>query len=87
MVFGKITRGRDGFNVWTINGQSYEAHGAPQRLTRGRRYRLAFDNRSDDRHPLHLHRSVFELTSVDGKRTAGVMKDVDYGFMKVFDVV
>ncbi len=35
-----------------------------------------FDNQSDDVHPLHLHRTSFELTNVYGKRTAGLMKDV-----------
>ena len=45
-------------------------------LLKGRRYRLAFDNHTDDAHPVHLHRNVFELTGVHGKQTAGVMKDV-----------
>ncbi len=31
---------------------------------------------SDDLHPVHLHRHTFELTSVAGQPTAGVMKDV-----------
>ena len=44
--------------------------------TRLRRYRLAFDNQTDDPHPVHLHRNSFELTTVYGKPTSGVMKDV-----------
>jgi FtsP/CotA-like multicopper oxidase with cupredoxin domain len=34
------------------------------------------DNRSDDVHPVHLHRNSFELIEVGGKPTAGVWKDV-----------
>lgn len=118
MVFAKRNAARNGFNVWTINGKSYEEQGAPQKLQKGKRYRLAFENHSDDWHPLHLHRNTFELTKVYGKSTSGVLKDVillkpdgkievdftadhsgltlfhchqqlhmDFGFMKLFDVV
>ena len=38
--------------------------------------RLVFDDQTDDVHPVHLHRSSFELTNVYGKQTTGVMKDV-----------
>jgi len=41
----------------------------------GRRYRLIFDNQSDDAHPLHLHRHSFELTKVKGKSSSGIKKD------------
>jgi FtsP/CotA-like multicopper oxidase with cupredoxin domain len=118
MIFGKINGGRGGFNLWTVNGEPYEKQGAPRVLKLGRRYRLAFENRTDDFHPLHLHRNTFELTSLQGKPTAGIHKDVvlirpfgkvavdftanqpgltlfhchqqlhmDFGFMKLFDVV
>jgi len=76
MVFGKINGGTGQFNHWTINGKQYSQKDAPRPLQKGKRYRLAFDNRTDDAHPVHLHRNVFELTSVHGKQTAGVMKDV-----------
>ena len=33
-------------------------------------------NASDDIHPIHLHRHSFELTSVAGQKTSGVLKDV-----------
>jgi FtsP/CotA-like multicopper oxidase with cupredoxin domain len=33
-------------------------------------------NASDDIHPIHLHRHSFELTTLAGTKTAGVMKDV-----------
>ena len=44
--------------------------------TSGRRYRLRLRNASDDIHPMHLHRSRFELTRIAGAPTAGVLKDV-----------
>ncbi|HYL63389.1 MAG TPA: multicopper oxidase domain-containing protein [Candidatus Methylomirabilis sp.] len=46
------------------------------RLHEGQRYRLRLRNASDDIHPVHLHRHTFELTSIAGQPTAGVMKDV-----------
>jgi len=76
MVFGKINGGREKFNRWTINGKSYDPNDPPQTLRKGGRYRLAFDNQTDDAHPVHLHRNTFELTKAYGKATAGVLKDV-----------
>lgn len=76
MVFGKINGGTGGFNRWTVNGNQYDEQTSPRVLHKGKRYRLAFDNHTDDAHPVHLHRNTFELTSVDGRATAGVLKDV-----------
>ena len=42
----------------------------------GNRYRLVFDNRSDEAHPVHLHRHTFELRRMAGVPTSGVFKDV-----------
>ncbi|HLG97070.1 MAG TPA: multicopper oxidase domain-containing protein [Bryobacteraceae bacterium] len=85
LVFGKINGGTGGFNHWTINGKQYDPNAAPQLLHKGRRYRLVFDNQTDDAHPVHLHRNSFELTSVNGKPTSGVIKDVVLvkGFKKI----
>jgi len=85
MVFGKINGGTGQFNHWTVNGKEYSEKDAARPLQKGKRYRLAFDNQTDDAHPVHLHRSIFELTNVSGKRTAGVMKDVVLvkGFQKI----
>lgn len=85
MVFGKINGGTGDFNRWTINGKGFEEQGAARSLSRGRRYRLVFDNQTDDAHPVHLHRNSFELTNVHGKPVAGVMKDVVLvkGFKKI----
>jgi FtsP/CotA-like multicopper oxidase with cupredoxin domain len=85
LVFGKINGGQGGFNRWTINGKSFDEKAAPTALQKGRRYRLVFDNQTDDAHPVHLHRNSFELTKVDGKPTAGILKDVVLvrGFKKI----
>jgi FtsP/CotA-like multicopper oxidase with cupredoxin domain len=45
-------------------------------LHHDRRYRLRLRNASDDIHLIHLHRHSFELISVAGKSTAGILKDV-----------
>ncbi|HET9981967.1 MAG TPA: multicopper oxidase domain-containing protein [Longimicrobiales bacterium] len=74
MVFGKINGGPNGFNRWTVNGKEFE-HSTPIEIRAGRRYRLAFQNRTDDVHPVHLHRHTFEVVRVNGRATAGVMKD------------
>ena len=60
---------------WTINGKEYPKTD-PIIVRENRRYRLRFDNQSDDDHPVHLHRHSFELKNVSGKNTAGVFKDV-----------
>jgi FtsP/CotA-like multicopper oxidase with cupredoxin domain len=75
MVFAKVPRGMDGrFNIFTVNGKEYP-HEQEFVLKQGTRYRLIFRNRTDDAHPLHLHRHLFELTEIYGKATAGIIKD------------
>jgi FtsP/CotA-like multicopper oxidase with cupredoxin domain len=68
----------NGFDRFTINGVAFGMeHMDPMfRLKRGRRYRLRMRNATDDIHPMHLHRNSFELTSIAGIPTAGVVKDV-----------
>lgn len=82
----------NGFNQWTLNGKAFSMETMLPKYTvhEGRRYRLKFRNASDDIHPLHLHRHSFELVSVGGKPTAGIIKDVVMlgGFQEVeFDFV
>jgi FtsP/CotA-like multicopper oxidase with cupredoxin domain len=74
MVFEKIPSGAGKFNAWLVNGKQYP-HDREFVLKEGGRYRLVFHNRTDDGHPLHLHRHSFELVDVNGKKTAGVIKD------------
>jgi FtsP/CotA-like multicopper oxidase with cupredoxin domain len=74
MIFQKIPSGAGLFNSWTVNGKEYP-HDQEFMLKQGGRYRLVFRNRSEDDHPLHMHRHSFEIVEVNGKATAGVMKD------------
>ncbi len=76
VVITQVGGGKGTFDQWALNGKAYDAKARPTRLTKGKRHRLVFDNQSDDVHPLHLHRTSFELTNLYGKRTAGLMKDV-----------
>jgi FtsP/CotA-like multicopper oxidase with cupredoxin domain len=76
MVIARIAAGKNGFERWQINGKSYRSQNPPVVLHKGARYRFAFHNTSSDAHPLHLHRSSFELTRIDGRVTSGLMKDV-----------
>ncbi len=85
LAFGKMNGGTGQFNHWTINGKAFDENEQPRPLQKGKRYRLVFDNHTDDAHPVHLHRNSFELTNVYGKATAGILKDVVLvkGFRKI----
>jgi FtsP/CotA-like multicopper oxidase with cupredoxin domain len=74
MVFEKIPGGSGKFNTWLVNGKPYP-HDREFVLEKGLRYRLIFRNRTDDAHPLHLHRHQLELTEINGRPTSGVIKD------------
>ncbi len=74
MVFEKIPSGAGQFDLWTVNGKPYP-HDREFVLEQGRRYRLVFHNRTDDSHPVHLHRHRFELVDVNGKPSSGILKD------------
>jgi len=74
MVFEKVPGGPNGINRWLVNGKEYP-HQREFVFRHGGRYRLVFHNRSDDSHPLHIHRHLFELVELNGKPTAGVKKD------------
>jgi FtsP/CotA-like multicopper oxidase with cupredoxin domain len=75
LVFRKKFAGNRWVDHWTINGKSFPKTD-PIRVRANYRYRLRFDNQSDEAHPVHLHRHSFELTRFAGRGTAGVMKDV-----------
>jgi FtsP/CotA-like multicopper oxidase with cupredoxin domain len=74
MVFEKVPGGPHGINHWLVNGKEYP-HEREFLFRQGGRYRLVFHNRSDDSHPLHIHRHLFELVELNGKPTAGIKKD------------
>jgi len=74
MIFEKIPRGAGKFNSFTVNGKPYP-HDQEFVLKQGTRYRLTFHNRTDDAHPMHLHRHQFEIAEIYGKPTSGIIKD------------
>jgi FtsP/CotA-like multicopper oxidase with cupredoxin domain len=74
MIFEKIPGGSGKFNTWLINGKPYP-HENEFVLNQGQRYRLIFRNRTDDAHPMHLHRHQLELTEINLKKTSGILKD------------
>jgi FtsP/CotA-like multicopper oxidase with cupredoxin domain len=74
MVFVKVPRGAGKFNQFTVNGRPYP-HDQEFLLKQGTRYRLTFHNRTDDAHPLHVHRHQLEIAEIYGKATSGVIKD------------
>jgi FtsP/CotA-like multicopper oxidase with cupredoxin domain len=78
MTFSKNNAAKEGFNEWRINDVAFSMENmAPMfHLRQGKRYRLRMSNASDDIHPVHLHRHIFELTQIAGKATAGIIKDV-----------
>jgi len=72
----KLPPDEHGMEKWSINGHVYSDSDEPRVLTRGRRYRLAFNNRTPEAHPLHLHRNTFELVRIGSSATTGIRKDV-----------
>jgi FtsP/CotA-like multicopper oxidase with cupredoxin domain len=86
MAFEVVPGGPGNFNHWLVNGKEYP-HEREFVFKEGTRYRLVFHNRSDDAHPVHMHRHVFELVDVNGKKTSGVIKDTvvvpNYGRVSV----
>ena len=74
LVFEKIPGGAGKFNLWLVNGKPYP-HEDELVLHQGTRYRLVMRNRTDDAHPMHMHRHLWELAEINGKKTAGVIKD------------
>jgi FtsP/CotA-like multicopper oxidase with cupredoxin domain len=74
MAFEKVPRGAGRFNSFTVNGKPYP-HDREFVLRQGTRYRFVMRNRTDDGHPLHLHRHTFEVKEIYGKTTSGLLKD------------
>jgi FtsP/CotA-like multicopper oxidase with cupredoxin domain len=72
----RVPPDQHGMERWTINGRTYSDQDTPTVLRLGCRYRLAFNNRTDETHPLHLHRYTFEIVRIGATATSGVMKDV-----------
>jgi FtsP/CotA-like multicopper oxidase with cupredoxin domain len=80
MTFAKENAAEEGFNRLdhqrrVVSGDGRERAGCFS-SNAGERYRIRMRNASDDIHPIHFHRHSFELASLAGKPTAGIMKDV-----------
>lgn len=75
LVFKKKFAGNRWVDYWTVNGKSFPKTD-PIIVQANIRYRLKFDNQSDEAHPVHLHRHSFELKNFAGNPTSGVLKDV-----------
>ena len=78
MIFGADPGARNGFEEFSINGVAFSMDRMKPlfNLALGKRYRLRMRNATDDAHPVHLHRHTFEISSIAGRPTAGVKKDV-----------
>jgi FtsP/CotA-like multicopper oxidase with cupredoxin domain len=74
LTFEKVPGGAGKFNTWLVNGKVYP-HEREFVLQQGTRYRLIMRNRTDDAHPMHLHRHLWEIAEINGKKTAGIVKD------------
>jgi len=75
LTFKKKFAGNRWVDYWTVNGKSFPKTD-PIIVQSNKRYRLKFDNQSDEAQPVHFHRHSFELKSIAGKPTSGVLKDV-----------
>lgn len=75
LVFKKKFAGSRWVDDWTVNGKSFPKTD-PIFVQANKRYRLRFDNQSDEAHPVHLHRHSFELKNFAGRATSGIFKDV-----------
>jgi FtsP/CotA-like multicopper oxidase with cupredoxin domain len=75
LVFENKFVGRRQVDHWTVNGKAWP-NTDPLRVKQNGRYRLVFDNRSDEAHPVHLHRHTFEIAKIAGVPVSGVFKDV-----------
>lgn len=74
LVFESKFTGHGAMDRWMINGRSFPDTETLE-LRQGGRYRLVFRNKSMDDHPVHLHRHMFEVRSMNGRETRGIMKD------------
>jgi len=76
MRFLRVPPDQHGMEKWSINGHVYSETDKPEVLTCGRRYRFAFNNRTPEAHPLHLHRNTFEVVRIGANAATGIKKDV-----------
>jgi FtsP/CotA-like multicopper oxidase with cupredoxin domain len=75
LVFKSVFKGHGAFEHWSINGKSFPDTDVIS-IENGTRYRLVFDNQSDEDHPVHLHRHSLEIVRMGSVTTSGILKDV-----------
>ncbi|AXC12947.1 Multicopper oxidase [Acidisarcina polymorpha] len=81
LIFESKFAGHGAPDHWMINGKPFP-NTDTLTLHQGQRYRLQFINRSNDDHPVHLHRHSFEVRSLPGNgpgsdaKVRGIIKDV-----------
>jgi FtsP/CotA-like multicopper oxidase with cupredoxin domain len=73
LVIKKKFAGSRWVDNWTINGRAYPKTD-PLLVRANGRYRLVFDNQSDEAHPVHLHRHTSELARIAGNPPPGYSK-------------
>jgi FtsP/CotA-like multicopper oxidase with cupredoxin domain len=78
MVLSRHEAARSGLNRWCINETSFAVSDPHTvfRLKYGLHYRLTINNTSDEIIPVHLQHHRLQIASIDGRPTAGVLKDV-----------
>ena len=73
-VLRRLALTEEGAERWTMSDVAGNGQ-APAVLRKDNSYRLRVANESNEWHPMHFHRHIFELISFRGKTTAGLMKD------------
>ncbi len=61
--------------VWSINNRVWTENTPPIELVAGERVELAMTNKTMMSHPMHLHGHRFQVVEIDGRRTAGALRD------------
>jgi FtsP/CotA-like multicopper oxidase with cupredoxin domain len=75
MVIDRAHPDKFGMEQWSINGEIYQDGRTTHQVKQGRHYRLVLKNQTEEAHPLHLHRSRFQLSHVNRVPTGGILKD------------
>jgi FtsP/CotA-like multicopper oxidase with cupredoxin domain len=60
--------------VWSLNDRTYPDT-KPLPVAKGERVEFVMTNTTPMSHPMHLHGHVFQVVAINGKRSAGAMRD------------
>ena len=61
--------------IWSINNVAWNKDVPPLPVAEGERVEIAFVNRTQMPHPMHLHGHEFEVVEIDGERFPGAVRD------------